>query len=146
MDIFNPFRKPTKKDLNKEKMQRIRELGRSNESFHDIMNPNDEKTYHGADRVNSYRDKAGRIRKQPIELKYNNSKVSKLQKKRAQFIKRTYPDGTTEIKHRDGSPAYRDFDGRYRKEKSDSYFNMFGLGSTSNKKKKSNSLNDMFRF
>ncbi len=82
MGIFDSVRKLTKKEKNKERMQKIRESGKDGEKTFENENmlSNVKRTYTGSDYEVTVRDSSGRIRKEKWEVKKNNSPLSKRQK------------------------------------------------------------------
>lgn len=64
-------------------MRKIRESGEEGQRYFEQDNAfsNVKRVHHGADYVKTVRDSAGRIRKEPHEVKRNNSPLSKKQKK-----------------------------------------------------------------
>lgn len=83
MGIFDIFRKPTKNENHHERMEKIRESGKQGERHFEYDNALSryKRVHQGADYVKYVRDSAGRTRKEPHEVKRNNSPLSKKQKK-----------------------------------------------------------------
>lgn len=82
MGFFDAFKK-TKKEVSHETMRKIRESGKQGERHFEWDNALSKikKVHRGRDYDKYVRDSSGRIRREPHEVKRNNSPLSKAQKK-----------------------------------------------------------------
>ena len=81
--IFDNYQKLTKRERNREQMDKIRQSGKDGERHFEQDNTFSkiERVHHGADYQKTVHDSSGRERVVPYEVKRNNSPLSRLQKK-----------------------------------------------------------------
>jgi len=151
LGIFNIFRKPSKKEIRRERMEKIRERGKETERWSEQDNAFSpyRKTHVGADYVKTVHDSAGRERKEPHEVKRNNSPLSKKQKKTRGLKvdryfdtqygveRRTYNRAGEELKK---DPLTNKWE-KVRKRDSSRWSSLLG-SNTPSRPKKSSSFND----
>lgn len=130
-------------------MRKIRESGKEGEKHFEIDNSLSEykRTGHGSDYEKTVYDSAGRKRKEPHEIKRNNSRLSKLQKKtRGLKVDRYVDTGygvSKKTEDRFGNELEQDpltRKWKKMKKRNNNYVlgNVFGSSSTKKRRKKSN--------
>lgn len=144
MGFFDAFKK-TKKEASRETMRKIRESGKQGERNFEWDNALSriKKVHRGRDYDKYVRDSSGRIRREPHEVKRNNSPLSKVQKKTWGLKVDRYVDtpyGTQKItENRAGERLEQDpLTGKWsKKRKKDRLASIFGSGSSEGRKRHS---------